>query len=163
MKKNNNSGFMLLETLLVSTFVLGVMTYIIVQFSALKRSYNDSFNYNTIVGLYGVKNMHEYATKYSMYPVLKENITTLGYTDTICSINQANTNCNKLLTNLDIEKIIFVQDSVFKKNINTDITLFKEDYELYHFVKKIKFEDNTYRWIIKYTDNTYATIKLTNI
>lgn len=163
MKKNTNSGFMLIETLLVSTFVLGVMTYIIMQFGALKRSYNDSFNYNTVVGLYGIKNIHEYATKYAMYKTLKKNITVLGYTETICSISEANTNCSKLLENLNIEKIILAEDSKFKNNINTEIELFKEDYGLYHFVKKIKFEDNAYHWIVKYNDDTYATIKLTDI
>ena len=70
MKKNRNKGFMLIETLLVSTFVLGAMTYIIMQFSALKRSYDNSFKYNTVVGLYGIQSLDEYAKKYSLYNTL---------------------------------------------------------------------------------------------
>lgn len=163
MKKNNNAGFMLMETLLVSTFVLGAMTYIIVQFGALKRSYNNSFNYNTVLGLYGIQNIHEYATKYSMYNNLKGNITVGGYTDIICSISTANPNCNKLMNDLNVGKILFVKDSVFKNNVAADYPLFANDYDLYQFVKKIKWDDSAYHWIIKYKDNTYATIKLTNV
>lgn len=164
MKKNKNSGFMLIETLLVSTFVLGAMTYIIIQFSALKRSYNNSFNYNTVLGLYGIQNIHEYATKYSMYDTLKTNTSSNvgGYTTGICSTT-TNTNCSKLLTNLNINKILFVKDSTFKTNVKADYSLFANDYDLYQFVKKINWDDTAYHWIVKYNDNTYATIKLTNI
>ena len=164
MKKKRNKGFMLIETLLVSTFVLGAMTYIIMQFSALKRSYDNSFKYNTVVGLYGIQSLDEYAKKYSLYNTLKGSANgASGYIDTICSNTSASFNCTNLISDLNIEKVLFVKDSIFKSKVNTNYSLFQNDYDLYQFAKKISWNDNGYHWIIKYKDNTFATIGLTNI
>ena len=106
MKKNKNSGFMLIETLLVSTFVLGVLTYLFLQFSALKRSYDDNFKYNTVPSLYGVKNINQYISKQNGYPILQTQVTNreFGYIEFSCS-SISGTTCKNLLTNLNTQAI----------------------------------------------------------
>lgn len=162
MKKNQNKGFMLIETLLVSTFVLGVLTYLFVQFSALKRSYADDFKYDTVPGLYAIKNINQYFIKQGAYNTLKTNIGELGYLDFSCAMISG-TACSDLLNNVDVEKVYFVKDTLFKNNINTDVLMFSNDDELYRFSKKINFSDNenSYHLITKYKDNTYATMAIT--
>ena len=48
MNKINNKGFVLAETLIVTSFVAGVLLYLFIQFSNLNKNYNNSFKYNTI-------------------------------------------------------------------------------------------------------------------
>ena len=163
MKKNNRLGFMLIETLLVSTFVLGVLTYLFMQFSALKRSYDDSFRYDTVPGLYGVRNINQYITRLGEYSTLQSSVNdTYGYVEFSCAMISGTT-CSALVTNLETEKIYFVKDTVFKSYITTDLAIFESDDELYHFCKKINFgdADTDYHLIVKYNDNTYATMSIT--
>lgn len=162
MKKNQNKGFMLIETLLVSTFVLGVLTYLFVQFSALKRSYSDDFKYDTVPGLYAIKNINQYIMKQGAYNTLKTNVNQLGYLDFSCAMISGTT-CSDLFNNIDVEKVYFVKDNVFKNNINIDVPILSNDDELYRFCKKINFSEgeNSYHLIAKYKDNTYATMAIT--
>lgn len=164
--KKSNSGFMLIETLLVSTFVLGVLTYLYLQFSALKRSYDDSFKYDTVPALYGVRNINQYIVQNGGYDSLKYNINTLGYYkyeyeyDYNCTAT-----CTALFKELEPEKIYFVKDSIFKDNVNINTVIFTDDDELYHFAKKIAYstdsESEDYHLIVKYKNGTFATIAIT--
>ncbi len=159
--KKNNSGFMLIETLLVSTFVLGVLTYLYLQFSALKRSYDDSFRYDTVPALYGVRGINQYIVQNGGYDSLKTSITAdgEGYTKYSCILD----NCRTLFNELEVEEVLFVNDSIFKNNIKTTVSLFSTDDELYRFAKKIAYSTNSgdYHLIVKYKDNTFATISMT--
>lgn len=160
MKKNKNSGFMLIETLLVSTFVLGVLTYLFLQFSALKRSYDDNFKYNTVPALYGIKNINQYIAKQNGYAVLQAQTgSEFGYTEFSCASNT----CTNLLSDLNTEVIYFVKDNIFKNNINPTFIVSETDDELYYFAKKINFgdEDTNYHLIVKYKDGTFATMSIT--
>lgn len=161
MKKNSHRGFMLIETLLVSTFVLGVLTYIVIQFSALKRSYDDDFKYDTVQALYGIRNVHEYISKYNGYPSLKSSVNTYGYLDFSCGLIYGTT-CTSLLKNINVEKVYLVKDSVFKGNVSLDLNILNNDEELYYFVKKINFSQGVqdYHLIVKYQDSTFATMQL---
>lgn len=161
MKKNKKKGFMLIETLLVSTFVLGVLTYLFVQFSALKRNYDDSFKYNTVSGLYGAKNINQYITRYNGYNSLITNINSFGYMEFSCALIEGIT-CTELVKNIKIKHVYLVKDNIFKNNITTDLIIFSNNDELYQFSKKINFKDeeSNYHLIVEYSDNTYAEIAI---
>ena len=45
--KKNNRGFTLVETLVVSAFIVGILIFLFSQFSRLKSSYEASFEYYT--------------------------------------------------------------------------------------------------------------------
>ena len=170
MKKSSNKGFMLTETLLVSAFVIGVMTFIISQFSALKRSYDNNFNYNTVNGLYNIKSIHEFNIKYGDYTSLKNTLenSSVGYITNMC--NETRTNCNKLKSLLNISKVYFINDVKFKNttsNFDKTNSIYNDDSELYHFIKKIKFDENNnnaFHWVIEYVDEynnkSFASLKL---
>ena len=162
MKKNKRNGFMLLETLLVSTFVLGVLTYIFLHFSALKRSYDDSFKYNTVPALYGTKNINQIIITSNGYDSLKGQINNLGYVQFECALVSNTSTCISLLNDLNVEKVYFVNDLIFKDNVNTNTAIFADN-EFYYFAKKIGYSTNAqdYRLIVKYKDNTFATIAIT--
>lgn len=165
MKKIKKNGFMLIETLLVSTFVLGVLTYIFLHFSALNRSYEDSFKYNTVPALYGAKNINQLIVVSSAYDTLKNQVqaNNLGYIQFECTIVSNTSTCINLFNDLNVEKVYFVNDLVFKDNVNTNNAIFSNDNELYHFARKIGYSEDSkdYRLIVKYNDNTFATIAIT--
>ena len=60
MKKNKNEGFMLAETLIVTTFVAGVLIFLFIQFSNLENSYEESYMYNTVEDIYALEDIKDY-------------------------------------------------------------------------------------------------------
>ena len=159
MKKNSNRGFMLIETLLVSTFVLGVLTFLFMQFSALKRSYDDSFKYNTVPAMYGMRNIHQFILRNGGYNPAKNLIdNNSGYAELKCNTNV----CDDLYSDLEVQKVFLVKDSIFKGTVSIDNYILSDDNDLYHFVKKIKFGKNAtdYHLIVKFSDNTFATMAI---
>ena len=60
MIKNNNKGFVITEVLILSTVILGVLTLMYVQFKSVNRSYQYSFKYDTVEGLYLANNIVNY-------------------------------------------------------------------------------------------------------
>ena len=57
--KKNTKGFMLVEFLVVSIFVLGTLIFLTVQFNNINKSYNRSFKYDTVSNLYSAKNIRK--------------------------------------------------------------------------------------------------------
>ena len=62
-KKNLNKGFVLVETLIVTTFVAGVLVYLFIQFSNLSQNYEESYKYNTVENLYSLRNIRNFIVK----------------------------------------------------------------------------------------------------
>lgn len=174
--KKNEKGFTLLETLIVSTVVVGTLIYLFTQINNVKTNYDISFKYNTIPGLYGAKNIVDY---------LNEN----GYTTLITALNNSSDNFieikdNSLIDNGDedyfdalkkVEKIsliLFVKDDVssLKEKVNacydSDTTnntaICNKNSGLKKFIRDLStdaFQD-TYRIIIQYSDLTFASVEI---
>ena len=72
--KKRNKGFILLETLVVSTFIITVLIYLYIQFTNLKKSYDISFRYDTISGLYGAKEIDKFINNNYGYTDFLEKI-----------------------------------------------------------------------------------------
>ena len=63
MKKDNQKGFVLAETFIVSTFVLGVLVVLFLQIKTVINGYDRSFTYNTITGIYNTSEIKKYVQK----------------------------------------------------------------------------------------------------
>ena len=50
--KKNNQGFMLVEALVMSTVIIGVLVFMFIQFRNISRGYDRSFSYDTVPNLY---------------------------------------------------------------------------------------------------------------
>lgn len=166
----NKKGFALLETLLVSTIIIGTLIFIFSQFVNLKNSYDDSFKYNTIPGLYGVKNFEKYLKNNSTDGILtndikiKEDLLEKDYVllvnDDSCNSNYLKniTYCDELIKKLNVSKIIIVNEdfSDLKIKIKKE-NPFTE--EMRHFLNKISIRYNDkYKIIAEYKNNTFAAI-----
>ena len=133
MKEINNKGFMLAETLVVTIFVAGILIFLYIQFSNLNNSYEDSYKYNTVEGLYALEDIKLFIEDdEQILQYININIETLKYIDiTDCSLFTDRDYCLKLLEFENI-KNVFITTNVVPKNSIT-----KYDSEFSTFINKI--------------------------
>lgn len=156
MKKINNSGFVLIETIIVSSFVAGILIFIFIEFTSLSNSYSESFKYNTVENLYAVENIKNYflSDPYAV-SLLNDSINpdkVKNITD--CSIFTNENYCKRLLELNNIEELIVCNNYYDEKNIVVTDEEFKE------FIKKVKGTGKEkYRLLAKFKNGTFATIR----
>lgn len=175
MKKMDNKGFSLVELLVVTIFVAGVLIFLFIQFSNLESSYQDSFKYNSVEGLYALEDVKEYIeSDTDAYEIIKTRLNNEKYFDIKdCSIFTDQSYCEELFDFLKIKNIILIvslndygwifepQDS---DNVDTSIEYYTGLYgfneEFKEFIKKInKKGKEPYRIVASFTNSTYATVR----
>lgn len=157
MKKLSNKGFMLAETLIVTTFVAGILIFLFVQFTNLGKSYDDSYIYNTPEGLYALEDIKEYINSdLDIQLYIEENIDTMKYIDlTDCTLFTNKNYCSNLIRLENIDKI-FITTNEFDKE---SITGYNEDFNI--FINKIVGEGSEkYRLVASFKNSMFATLKL---
>lgn len=176
MKKLNNKGFLLVETIVVATFTLTVLIALFIQFKNLLVSYNNSYNYNTVEGVYNLNNIKTYITQYqestnSLSKQLKTKINSGGAPYLL--IYSKDSGCNTSLHLNDISYCNTITNSTtgnFKQIIFTDSNPTKiKEYinshedsniteEMRNIIKQLDKVENQNRLVAEYQDNTAATV-----
>lgn len=159
MKKMNNRGFMLTETLIVATFLVTTLLFIYLQFNNVVKTYDTSFEYNTVNGLYAVNNIANYINSDGI-DALKNAISSSEYVNiTSCSdIYFTETNyCQTLLENLKVKTVLFTkEDLTGLKNSSTDL-----DQTMIDFINYINYEKiEAYRIVAEFSDGTFASLRV---
>lgn len=165
MKKKNNKGFMLAETMIVSVFVLTTLVVVYAQFRMINSSYNYTFKYNTVNSLYltdGIRNYLQENILPSLISELKNN--DQKYIDiTNCSETYlGNKNyCQNLFKVSEVKQIIITDDNLDQLKQKLDEIRYLDE-NMIDFIKTVKYEglSDTYRIIVLFEDSTYASIKL---
>lgn len=165
MKKSNNKGFMLVETLIVSTFITGTLVFLFIQFRTINQGYDISFRYNTVNGMYAANNIKEYLLENGADAVgpavdnaSKQYIDITECTDLYLTENAY---CLSLVTELNIKKVL-----VTNNDLSTLLPLLKNDAsideELKDFIRYIAYDKGAtnYRLIVQFNDNTFATVTI---
>ena len=157
----NNKGFALTEILILSAVVIGVLTFMYIQFKNINRSYQYSFKYDTVEGMFLANNIVNYINN-DNYDILVEKLNTNqeGYLDiTSCDLELFQTPlfCEQLIQKSEIKQIIFTNENTSKLKANMQ----KLDNDFQEYIKKIKTinTENDYRIIIKYNDGTFTTMR----
>lgn len=166
MKKNrmfDTKGFMLVETLLVSLTISGILIYMYAQFSTINNSYQRLYQYNTSDSLYRVGALKEFMLTYntgneSIYKNLGAKLITCN--NIISSSGTNRTYCNKIVEEMEVSKIILTVD---KFNKSTVLNLFAsstdERAKLDKYLNVIsKGTSNKYRLIVMFNDGSIATV-----
>lgn len=159
MKKIDNRGFMLTETLIVATFLVTTLLFLYIQFNNVTKTYDTSFKYNTVNGLYAVNNIINYI-KSDGIDTLKTSVNNVDYIDiTECpdTYFTEQNYCNILIDTLKIKTVLFTKENLTTlKNNRTAL-----DQTMIDFVKFINYEEvEGYRLIIEFNDNTFASLKI---
>lgn len=165
MKKINNRGFMTVEVLIVSTFIISVFVFLFVQFRSINQNYHVSFKYNTVNGLYAANNIRKYLNSINIDD-MKEEIDDSFYVDiTECPIQYITrlTYCETLFEKLDVDTVYITNQDLtdLKSSLRNSLKyVFKEDMK--DFINYIKYDSQKigYRIIVKFNDETFASIKL---
>lgn len=166
MKKINSKGFLLLETLVVTTFVVAVLTYLYIQYINLKKNYNKSFTYNTVPGLIHAKEVDKYLNENLVYMYATNDLSSsqekyieLASNNT-CNLSYFSGNlsyCNSLINKMDIKTILLLPTS-----LTTPLNNIKSHYsdEFYNYIKSIKVKNDNTKYILafEYKDKTFANI-----
>lgn len=168
MKKFDNKGFLLTELLVTATLVSTVLIFLYTQFYTIKRSYDTSFKYNTVNGLYALYNVREFIKENDIY-ILVQGLNTTSYID-LKNDNLQTTNTtyfNELMVGLNIKYLIFtnqnIDNLINQINNGTALNSDTNEYENFNkFIRKIDYDkdefSNNYRIIAEFNDNTFASI-----
>lgn len=159
--RKNNKGFVITEVLVLSTVIIGLLIFMYSQFKNINRSYQYSFKYDTVEGLYLANNIINYINE-DNYDMLVEQLlqSEKGYIDiTTCDINQFNTSsyCQKLFEKSKIEKIIFTEENL--KKIKENQNDFDEEFNSYINQLQTLDSQNDYRIVIEYQNGTFSTMR----
>lgn len=147
---------MLAETLIVTVFVAGVLIYLYIQFSNLNKSYEDSYMYNTVEGLYALDDVKAYIeSDVQVLEYIDTNIEELKYIDiTDCSLFADIDYCVKLLELENIESIFITTNQVPYESI------IQYNEEFTTFINRINKEGiEKYRIVAEFNNSTYATLR----
>lgn len=154
MKKN--SGFVLFETLVTSTLVLGTLIFLYIQITSLKNSYKESFTYNTIPGIYNANVLANYLEK-TGYSDIVEQLGDNHYID-ITNCVLASPLCTEIVNKINAKTVLFTR---------SNITLLKEELQqtnlskkFINYIKKLPDvkENANYRLLIEYNNKTYGSV-----
>lgn len=165
-KKNNQKGFLLVETLVASIFILGSLVFLFVQFRNVNQSYQISFKYNTVDALYASENLKKFYLNdnfENMAQLYRTN--KLKYIDlTTCpsSMIKEVSYCQKLIEILDVKTVLFTDSDT--NYIDKVLETSSIEPSLKRFIKYIKNDDEgvllKYRLIVEMNDGTFASIKI---
>lgn len=159
--KKNRKGFTLIETLLVSTFVIGTLVYLFVQFSNIKKTYDINFVRDTIPSLYYVQNINSYLESTDISNIIATlntkdyvEIESCGFT-----INSASY-CRQLMNMANVKKAIVVTTDLkgFQERLQQSNQPFSET--MYQYILSLsppKIEIN--RLIVEFNNGTVASLQ----
>lgn len=156
MKKMNNRGFVLAETLVVTTFVSGVLIFLFIQFTNISKNYENNYTYNTVDDLYALEDVKDYIlTDYVALNNIESELDSSEYINiSDCSMFDNKDYCLKLFSIENIDEII-VTKNYFDKN-----EIINLNQNLLDFIKKINgTNDESYRLIASFKNSTYATLR----
>ena len=160
MKKINNKGFLLVETLVVSTFIMTVIVILFLQFKSLIVNYNNSFNYNTVEGIYSLNSVKKYINQnyYEQSKRSKLNLDNKDYViladttpDEIECPTEEYSFCPSLISKGNFKTIYYANEGIKNKKDNIS-------QGMQNFIKQLDFDTNNTRLIAEFDNGTFASI-----
>lgn len=161
--KKNRQGFTLLETLLVSTFVIGTLIYLFVQFSNVKKTYDISFESDTIPSLYYVQNINSYLSKIDTRNI-KQALQNNEYVEIeSCAFTVSSASyCKGLMQMANVKKAIVVKSDIteLKKQLK-DITVNPFSEKMYQYILRLSNSNSGLnRLVVEFLDGTVASLQM---
>ena len=157
MKKINNKGYLMTEALIISAIVLTALILIYAQFSRLNKSYNESYFYNSVNGLYALNQVATFLDDDGI-----ENITSAldDYLDiTDCSYATNTNYCKLLIDGVNIKYLLYTsnRNSAIMSSLVSNNPY---DLRMQNFIKTLSSPDDVCSdmLIAEFNDGSYASI-----
>lgn len=156
--KKNKQGFMLVEALVMTTVVIGVLVFMFIQFRNINRGYDRSFSYNTVPSLHYTNEIKNYLISNNKVADLinSSNSAEKRYIGVDYSSDES---WNKLIEKTGIKKIIFADEGLTRIK-GEYISEFSEEFNDFINYVPVKKEVNKYRLLVEFTDGTFASLRL---
>lgn len=156
--KKNNKGFMLVEALVMSMVVIGTLTFMYIQFQNISRSYEKSFNYNTITDLYITNEIKDYLIDNDLLDTYKDKVT--GSSAKYIIINDITDSSFKMLKFKGQVKTILLTDESLSGLKGKKTNTLSEKFNDFINYLKVDKEEGKYRLLIEFNDDTFASLKI---
>lgn len=166
--KKNNRGFLLAESLVVSTFVLTVLILLYIQFNNLTTNYKNSYNYNNVESIYDLSSVSDYllTNNYNLSDQLTESKPyVIVYKDGSCNMDAGiiDSFCDNLISQMDAKTVIYTSSdiSIIQKYVseNDDSNI---NQSLREFISRVETNtvQNKGRLFAEFNNGTFATIAM---
>ena len=154
MNKLNSKGFALVETVIVSVFVMGIFTLLYTNFYPLIGEYEKREGYDNIDSVYKTDLIKRFLSNNQSILKISDDLDEVPQKLNCDNTGSYATECKELMTSLENPKVYITNYTItnLKKNIDsTDL-----DSGLKEYIKYLpKYEKNTYNYkyrvIVKYT------------
>ena len=158
MKKVNKRGFLLAETIGISVVVITALVIIYTQFINVNNSYYRTYNYNNVNKLYLTNQVKQFISNdtASIYNSINEENLYVDITD--CSNVIEYMYCENLMSAIDAKKVIVTKNNV--KELSNNINNYDFSETMKKYIKSSKSNEDGYRLIIEFNDNTIAGLKM---
>lgn len=156
--KKNNKGFMLVEALVMSMVVIGTLTFMYIQFQNISRSYEKSFNYNTITDLYITNEVKNYLINNNLLDTYKGKVTA-SFTKYTIIDDITDSNFEMLKFKGQVKTILLTDESLSGLKGKKTNTLSEKFNDFINYLKVDK-EEGKYRLLIEFNDDTFASLKI---
>lgn len=163
MKKKNNGGFLLSESLIVSTFVLTVITLMFIQFKGVIANNKKQYTYNNVQDIYSLGSLADFI-KINSVSISGYNVMIFtGGEGGSCNNNVTNSTyratCTKISKAIGAEYIFYTDSDIdiAKSAIMNNASL---NQDMKDFAEKINADkvDGKKRLIAKFTNGNFATV-----
>ena len=160
MSKMNNKGFLLTESLIVSTFVLTVLVFIFIQFKNLMVNYKSSYMYNNVEDIYSLGSMGAFL-KNNITISIPENSSYLEiYKDGTCTNipEEKVYSCNELADAMNLEYMIYIDSDI--ESLKSSIGNTSLNQEIKDFIERASGDRivGKGRLIAKFKNGNFATV-----
>lgn len=156
MKKINCKGFMLAETLIVSSFIAVILIYLFVQIRNVNTNYSKTLRYNGVNELYILGEVKNYIKTMDIKSLSSSLNTRKGY--------YVLSDCNsEFFTNVDYCQNLFEKTNIVKAvymDSNNIITSTDFSEGLNRFLETIKAKEEMYIIAAEFNDGSYASINV---
>lgn len=160
--KNNKKGFLLAETLIVATFVTSTLIVLFIQLTNITSDYDVTFKYNTIDGLYSTNSIIDYLKENAINSEIQSELNDNNYISlSYCPFEYLYESnfCAVLLEKLNVKNVLIVVNNPAQLiNELEQNRSFSETF--INFVKYIKFENELYRLIVEFHDESYVSLPI---
>ncbi len=165
MNRMNNRGFLLAESLVVSTFVLTILIFLFVQFRNVVTNYKTTYSYNNVESIYNLGSFSNYiSTNNIKIDTSSDKPYTIIYKDNTCQLNvNYSTFCDDMLEAMNAKLVIYTSSDISNiknyVNNNQDDNIPQSMRDFINKISAVKVE-NKGRLLAEFNDGTFATVAM---
>jgi len=180
--KVDNRGFVIVETIIVAVFVIGICTFLFLNLLPLIGDYERISKYDSVDSKYKIHEIRKMIIRDVLNgdvseDVIKNKLAGKSYyrfenNDDFCKEIESKKYCSLLLSDrfLDVKQIMFTPFKLVatKNDVKADVEVSRELKEYIDYIESFKKEssayDNYYRIIVVFNDGNIANLEVnTNV